>query len=171
MVDVSGKQVTRRSAHARCSVLLPAAVCALFDAQPELQVAKGPVLATAVIAGTLAVKQTSSLIPLCHPLPIDRVAISIGYSGDRLSIDCRVSCEARTGVEMEALMGASVAALTCYDMLKAVSHDMRITDISLCSKQGGKTAAAATGAGSEQQREEQRAQQAEALDASHKQLD
>jgi cyclic pyranopterin phosphate synthase len=140
MVDVSGKQVTRRSAHARCAVLLPPAVCALFAAQAELQVAKGPVISTAIIAGTLAVKQTSGLIPLCHPLPIDRIAISIQYSGERLSIDCRVSCEGKTGVEMEALTGCSVAALTCYDMLKAVSHRMRITDLRLCSKEGGKTA-------------------------------
>ena len=125
-------------------------------------VAKGPVLATAVIAGTQAVKATSSLIPFCHPLLLDKISIVIrqlGHDDSRLSsasrpapssssadsgwsallVECTVGCAGRTGVEMEALTGASVAALTLYDMLKAVSHEIVIADTRLISKQGGKS--------------------------------
>jgi cyclic pyranopterin phosphate synthase len=106
----------------------------------------GPVLITAIIAGTMAVKQTSSLIPFCHPLPLDNCRILIDFvarphehGSHALVVECTVDCTAKTGVEMEALTGASVAALTIYDMLKAMSHDMVITDTRLRLKTGGKS--------------------------------
>ena len=169
MVDVSSKPVTRRLAHAQSVVWLPPAVSALFprqsastasDSGSELLVAKGPVLATAVIAGTHAVKATSSLIPFCHPLLLDKISFDIQHvqldhsrlteataarpssadgSWSALLVDCTVGCAGRTGVEMEALTGASVAALTLYDMLKAVSHHIVIADTRLVSKEGGKS--------------------------------
>jgi cyclic pyranopterin phosphate synthase len=106
----------------------------------------GPVLVTAIVAGTQAVKATSTLIPFCHPLPIDgckfecTVVSHLHSTGETaLQIRCGVRCTAKTGVEMEALTGASVAALTVYDMLKAISHDIVITDTRLLAKRGGKS--------------------------------
>jgi cyclic pyranopterin phosphate synthase len=103
-------------------------------------------LVTAIIAGTSAVKLTSHLIPFCHPLPLDNCRIVIDFVShphplgeSALKIECTVSCTAKTGVEMEALTGASVAALTCYDMLKAISHDLVITETKLVKKTGGKS--------------------------------
>jgi cyclic pyranopterin phosphate synthase len=136
-VDVSGKDTTRRSATARSVVALPVEVAAAFDSG-ELMTKKGPVVQTAIIAGTMAVKKTAELIPFCHPLAIRACDFATRLDGQRLVIDCSVSVDDRTGVEMEALTGATVAALTVYDMLKALSHDIRIVDTALQAKSGGK---------------------------------
>ena len=142
MVDVGGKTATRRTASARAVVAFPSEVMAeLRRTAPENDLAgpKGPVFATAVIAGVQAVKRTWELIPLCHPLPIDGVQIRCAIAGDTVEIVCAVRTFHTTGVEMEALTGASVAALTLYDMTKALSHAIVIRDIALVSKTGGKS--------------------------------
>ena len=137
MVDVSGKDVTERTAHAQARVLFPADVAkTLSDA--GFMTKKGAVLTVAQIAGVMGVKATSQLIPLCHPLSLNGCRVEITMDGDEAVIDCRVSCQGKTGVEMEALTGASVAALTIYDMCKAMSHDMIIRDVRLMGKAGGK---------------------------------
>ena len=139
MVDVGEKQVTARSATARSCVLLPAAAAALFR-DGELRTKKGPVFQTAIIAGTMAAKRTSELIPFCHPIPIESCTITVSLEeARRVVIDCTVACHHRTGVEMEALTGASVAALTVYDMCKSLSHDIVIEKTHLVSKRGGKS--------------------------------
>lgn len=138
MVDVGGKVPTRRVARATAEVRLPPEVMSVMDGG-ELCSPKGPVVQTAVIAGTMAVKRTSELIPLCHPLPIERITFSHRFDGNVLRIECEVACTARTGVEMEALTGASVAALTVYDMCKALSHGIEIASVRLLSKSGGKS--------------------------------
>jgi len=138
MVDVGGKPVTRRSAQARARILLPEVVRAGL-AGGELHTPKGPVFQTAIIAGTMAAKRTHELIPFCHPLPLDAVKIAIRMAEDgHAVIDCQVRVEHRTGVEMEALTGAAIAALTIYDMCKALSHDMVISEVRLLAKTGGK---------------------------------
>ena len=105
-----------------------------------MRVAKGSVIDTAIVAGTMAVKRTHELIPFCHPLPIHGCRFEISWSDDvTLSIECSVRTEHRTGVEMEALTGASVAALTVYDMCKALSHDIVIRQTRLLVKRGGKS--------------------------------
>ncbi|GAD09915.1 molybdenum cofactor biosynthesis protein c [Gluconobacter frateurii NBRC 103465] len=137
MVDVSGKTVTERTAHAQARVLFPTDVAkTLSDA--GFMTKKGAVLTVAQIAGVMGVKATSQLIPLCHPLSLNGCRVEITMEGDEAVIDCRVSCQGKTGVEMEALTGASVAALTIYDMCKALSHDMVIRDVQLMGKAGGK---------------------------------
>ena len=137
MVDVGDKQVTRRVARAQARVALPAEVAAALRTSGH-ETAKGPVLTTARIAGVMGVKATPSLIPLCHPLAIERCRFDIAMAGDEIVIECEVACQGRTGVEMEALTGASVAALTIYDMCKALSHDIVIRDVRLLSKSGGR---------------------------------
>jgi len=137
MVDVGGKAVTVREAHARSVVLLPREVPAAL-AGDEIQSKKGPVFATAIIAGVMAAKKTHELIPFCHPLGLDNCDIAIALDGDRALIDCRCKVTHKTGVEMEALTGASVAALTVYDMCKALSHDIVIAETRLMMKTGGK---------------------------------
>jgi cyclic pyranopterin phosphate synthase len=138
MVDVGNKAVTARSAVAESRVRLPAAVArALADA--GYATAKGPVFHTAIIAGTMAAKRTHELIPFCHPLGLDRCRIRIEAEGDDVVIRCEVAVQHRTGVEMEALTGASVAALTVYDMCKALSHDIVIDGTRLLQKRGGKS--------------------------------
>ena len=158
MVDVGAKEITRREAHARSMIRLPQAIAEYFKNGKDvslskkvcdpcacsltlLTVAQGPVLATAVIAGTMAVKNTSQLIPFCHPLPIEKCDIQTSFDQETNSVivDCIVGCSHKTGVEMEALTGASVTALCIYDMCKALSHDMVITDTKLISKSGGKS--------------------------------
>ncbi|CAK9015431.1 Calcium-regulated actin-bundling protein (34 kDa actin-binding protein) [Durusdinium trenchii] len=139
MVDVGGKAVTKRTAHARSVVDLPAEIVRLFSSPRHLDGPKGPVLTTAIIAGVTGAKQTSSLIPFCHPLPLDKISVDIELHGSQLVIDCHVGCVHKTGVEMEALTGASLAALTVYDMCKAISHDMVIRETRLISKKGGKS--------------------------------
>jgi cyclic pyranopterin phosphate synthase len=137
MVDVGDKIVTRREATAEAWVMLPAAVAREL-ARTGHRTKKGPVFDTAIIAGVQAVKRTHELIPFCHPLPLDGVKIDIESSRGRLRISCSVAVEHRTGVEMEALTGASVAALTVYDMCKALSHDIVIGPVRLVSKSGGR---------------------------------
>ncbi|MEL7185458.1 MAG: cyclic pyranopterin monophosphate synthase MoaC [Pseudomonadota bacterium] len=137
MVDVSDKAVTEREARARTEVVLPPAVLEQISGD-DIATKKGPVFATAIIAGVMAAKKTHELIPFCHPLGLTSCKIEINVVGDRAVIDCRCKVTHKTGVEMEALTGASVAALTVYDMLKAVSHDIVITDTRLMAKSGGK---------------------------------
>ncbi len=138
MVDVTEKQVSHRTAIARSIVSLPPEVLAhLTDG--DLQTKKGPVFQTAIIAGIMAAKKTGDLIPLCHPLGLDNCNITINLNEtNEVVIDCTASITAKTGVEMEALVGASIAALTVYDMCKAMSHDIVIKETKLLSKTGGK---------------------------------
>jgi cyclic pyranopterin phosphate synthase len=138
MVDVGDKTATERRAHARTIVQLPPEVLEkLVDG--DIQSAKGPVFQTAIIAGTMAVKKTSELIPFCHPLPIEQCKITIAADEQqRIVIDCTVRVHHKTGVEMEALTGASVAALAIYDMCKGLSHDIVIESTQLIEKTGGK---------------------------------
>ena len=137
MVDVSGKGVNQREAHARSIVRLPQAVLSHIDGD-EIASKKGPVFATAIIAGVMAAKKTHELIPFCHPLGLDSCKLTIEIDGDTAVVDCRCKVTHKTGIEMEALTGASVAALTIYDMLKALSHDIVISETKLMSKTGGK---------------------------------
>ena len=137
MVDVSNKVASQREAHARSCVELPDVVLSQV-AEDEIATKKGPVFATAIIAGVMAAKKTHELIPFCHPLGLDSCKVSIELDGSRAVIDCRCKVTHKTGVEMEALTGASVAALTIYDMLKALSHDIVISETKLMSKSGGK---------------------------------
>lgn len=137
MVDVSGKGVTHREAHARTRVRLPETVLELVSGD-EIATAKGPVFATAIVAGVMAAKKTHDLIPFCHPLGLDDCKVTIELHAGEVVIDCRCKVHHKTGVEMEALTGASVAALTVYDMLKAVSHDIVIAETRLMAKTGGK---------------------------------
>ena len=138
MVDVADKAVTKRTATAVTRVRFPQAVAqALRDQQ--FSTPKGPVFQTAIIAGTMAAKRTHELIPFCHPLGIENCKIAIDMDGDEALVRCTVSVHHKTGVEMEALTGASVAALTIYDMCKALSHDIVIADTRLIEKRGGKS--------------------------------
>ena len=138
MVDVADKAVTARVASAECRVKFPADVARQLRAN-GLRSAKGAIVDTAIIAGTMAVKRTWDLIPFCHPLPIDGCSIAIDWHGEReLTIACTVRTKHRTGVEMEALTGATVAALTVYDMCKALSHAIVIGPAKLTGKRGGK---------------------------------
>ncbi len=136
MVDVSGKDVTTRSATARARVLmLTDTVSLLRDGLAK----KGDVLATARIAGIMAAKKTSDLIPLCHPLMISRVSVDFQIGDGVVDVEATVKVEGKTGVEMEALTACSVACLTVYDMLKAVDRGMKITDLRVVEKSGGKS--------------------------------
>jgi cyclic pyranopterin monophosphate synthase len=138
MVDVGDKAVTRRSARAGAEVRFPADVAARLRNE-AMRVAKGAVIDTAIIAGTMGAKRTHELIPFCHPLPLDGCRITIDWQDDTtLAIECEVRAEYRTGVEMEALTGASIAALTVYDMCKALSHEIEIRHVRLMAKRGGK---------------------------------
>jgi cyclic pyranopterin phosphate synthase len=146
MVDIGGKTATRRSATAEARVRLPAEVTVHFDGG-EIRGPKGAVFQTAILAGIMAAKKTDELIPLCHSLPLDdcKITITLESSADssvagagHALILCTVKTDHRTGVEMEALTGASVAALTLYDMCKALSHDIVIECVRLMEKTGGK---------------------------------
>jgi molybdenum cofactor biosynthesis protein MoaC len=169
MVDVADKRVTKRTATASTTIILPPNVAKLLvstddnesssHSQLELHSAKGPVIATAIVAGTMAVKQTSNMIPFCHPLPVEGCKIhvrsatvyhspvtkvsaesaSIPIKVPALIVECTVKVTHKTGVEMEALAGASATALTIYDMCKALSHDIIIAETRLISKSGGKS--------------------------------
>ncbi|HEY2781518.1 MAG TPA: cyclic pyranopterin monophosphate synthase MoaC [Steroidobacteraceae bacterium] len=145
MIDVSGKDATQRSATAEARVQFPAAVAAALRSN-ELRSPKGPVFDTAIVAGVLGAKRTHELIPFCHPLGLESCRIVIDLEGDTAVIQCTVSVHHKTGVEMEALTGASIAALTVYDMCKALSHDIIIGGVRLLAKEGGKSgfSAAAT---------------------------
>ena len=138
MVDVGAKEVTHRIAVAEARVRLPHAVAAALRKSGH-RTKKGPVFDTAIVAGVMAAKRTHELIPFCHPLGLDNCKVEIeDRKGGEIIIRCQVSIHHRTGVEMEALTGASVAALTIYDMCKALSHDIEITGVRLLEKTGGK---------------------------------
>ncbi|MFO1189002.1 MAG: cyclic pyranopterin monophosphate synthase MoaC [Alphaproteobacteria bacterium] len=138
MVDVGAKDTTERTAIAQGTVLMNAATLALVQAG---RAEKGDVLGTARLAGIMAAKRTAELIPLCHPLPLTSVAVEIACDPTRNAVDITATARVvgRTGVEMEALTAVSVAALTVYDMCKAVDRGMRIADIHLVHKSGGKS--------------------------------
>lgn len=137
MVDVGAKTAALRKATARAIVRFPDDVWAILS-HDGFTTPKGPLLQTANLAGLMAAKQTSSLIPLCHPLALEKVSIRFEQVAPDLHIFCEARITSKTGVEMEALTGVSIAALTVYDMCKALSHDIQITSIRLESKQGGK---------------------------------
>jgi cyclic pyranopterin phosphate synthase len=138
MVDVGAKEVTLRVAVAQARIRLPKNV-ALALRKTGHRTKKGPVFDTAIVAGVMAAKKTHELIPFCHPLGLDSCSVEIqDQGGGTIIIRCRVSIHHRTGVEMEALTGATVAALTIYDMCKALSHDIEIASVRLVEKTGGK---------------------------------
>jgi len=136
MVDVGAKPVTDRQAIARGTITMSATALKLIR---RGEVAKGDPLQAARLAGILGAKQTASLIPLCHPLPLTHVSVELTPSKNGYAIEARVRTSAQTGVEMEALTAVAVAALTIYDMVKAVDKDMIIGDICLIEKRGGKS--------------------------------
>lgn len=137
MVDVGGKDVTRREARAAGLVRMAPDTLRLIR---DRQLSKGDVLAVAQLAGIMGAKRTGELIPLCHPLPLDAVSVSFEFPDERtVRIDAVVTVTARTGVEMEALTAVSVAALTIYDMCKSVDRDMVIERIWLEEKSGGRS--------------------------------
>jgi len=140
MVNVGDKPVTKRTAHAVAIVALPAELAALLK-DGEITTRKGPIFHAAVLAGVMGAKRTSDLIPLCHPLGLDDCQIEIkpDAAHREVAIHCRVQTHAKTGVEMEALTGATVAALTLYDMGKAVSPGIVIREVRLLEKTGGKS--------------------------------
>lgn len=138
MVDITGKSANRRTAVAEARMELGAEIIGRFQ-NNDLQGPKGPVFQTAIIAGTMAVKKTSELIPFCHPLPVENCEFQIIPNETGVVIRCEVSTTGKTGVEMEAMTGASVAALTVYDMCKAMNKAIRIHDLRLISKTGGKS--------------------------------
>ncbi len=138
MVDVGAKSASARTATARALVRFPQAVAAALR-QGGMRARKGPVIDTAIIAGTLAAKRTHELIPFCHPLAIERCDVAAAFISETdLEILCTVAITHKTGVEMEALTGAGVAALTVYDMCKALSHEIVIAELRLLEKSGGK---------------------------------
>ncbi|MGB1874314.1 MAG: cyclic pyranopterin monophosphate synthase MoaC [Akkermansiaceae bacterium] len=139
MVDVSSKDNTRRSATAQSIIEVGTEVMTLLEGG-DIRSKKGPVFHTAIIAGTMAAKKTSDLIPFCHPIPLDNASFTIEPSSEtEITITCTCVTTGRTGIEMEALAGASTAALTIYDMCKAISKDMRIIETRLLEKSGGKS--------------------------------
>ena len=137
MVDIGEKKISQRKAVARSIVALPDEVAEKLVAN-DIKTKKGPVFQTAIIAGIMAAKKTGELIPLCHPLGLDNCKIEIKINEQQLVIDCTATITGKTGVEMEALTGATIAALTVYDMCKALSHDIIIKEIKLMEKTGGK---------------------------------
>lgn len=139
MVDVSQKQATKRIARAQATVLLDDEILAHLE-HNDIQTKKGSVFQTAIIAGIMGAKKTGELIPLCHSLGLENCHITIQINAlKEVVIDCTATITAKTGVEMEALTGASIAALTIYDMCKAFSHHIIIKEIKLMEKRGGKS--------------------------------
>ena len=136
MVDVGDKSVTERRAVARCRVTMRSETARAIEAQ---SLKKGDVLSVARVAGIMAAKRTSEAIPLCHPLAITSVTVDLAVGEDHVAIEATVDCVERTGVEMEALHACSVAALTVYDMCKAVDKAMTIDDLALWEKDGGRS--------------------------------
>ena len=137
MVDVSEKVVTRRTARAQAIVSVGSEILSMIR-ENELMTKKGPVFQTAILAGVMGAKKTSDLIPLCHPLGLDDCQIAIQAEQQEIRIISTATLSAKTGVEMEALTAVAIAALTIYDMCKALSHDIVIREISLLEKTGGK---------------------------------
>ena len=139
MVDVGAKNATSRIAKAQAIVSLPPEVMIHFDGS-DVMTKKGGVFQTAIVAGIMAAKKTSDLIPLCHPLALDNCSVDIRLENENeLIITAQASIESKTGVEMEALTAASISALTVYDMCKALSHNIIIKEVKLLSKTGGKS--------------------------------
>jgi cyclic pyranopterin phosphate synthase len=139
MVDVSTKQPSLRVARAEALLRFPPDAYRTLESR-GFATAKGPVFHTAIVAGTMAAKRTHELIPFCHPLGLERCDITIEPAGDHgLAVRCTAAVHHRTGVEMEALTGASVAALTVYDMCKSLSHGIVIESLRLVEKSGGKS--------------------------------
>jgi cyclic pyranopterin phosphate synthase len=144
MVDVGAKAITRRTGHAMALVLLPPPLAQLLEGA-EIAGPKGPIFQTASLAGVMAAKRTSELIPLCHPLPMEDCNVNlqpreVAADGSvEIEVHCHVAVTAKTGAEMEALTGATVAALTLYDMGKAVTKNIVIRDTRLIAKTGGKS--------------------------------
>jgi len=144
MVDVTVKDVTERTATAKSLVLLDESIINRLE-NDEIHTQKGPVFQTAILAGIMAAKKTSELIPLCHPLPLAQCVVDIRINDKKeVEIVCTAKISAKTGVEMEALTGATVAALTIYDMCKGFSHDIVIRETKLIEKKGGKSDYSAT---------------------------
>src|SRR6516225_8952575 len=137
MVDVGAKEVTLRVATAEARIRLPRAV-ALALRRTGHRTRKGPVFDAAIIAGVMGAKRTHELIPFCHPLPLESCQVEIEQRAREIAVRCTVAVHHRTGVEMEALTGATVAALTVYDMCKALSHDIEIVAVRLLAKSGGR---------------------------------
>lgn len=137
MVDVSAKNTGERIAVAESRVLLGAKIISLIE-NKELNTKKGPVFQTAIIAGTMGAKKTADLIPFCHTIGLDSCKLTIDIEKDVAVVQCEVKVTAKTGVEMEAITGASIAAITIYDMCKALSHEIEITSTRLLKKTGGK---------------------------------
>ncbi|MFM2202047.1 MAG: hypothetical protein RL040_1247 [Bacteroidota bacterium] len=138
MVDVAEKRNSHRTAMAQAVVVLPQGVADNL-VEKDFHLPKGPVFQTAILAGIMAAKKTADLIPLCHTIPIDNVEVDIEMKNNCAVITSRVKTVGKTGVEMEALTAASVAALTIYDMCKALSHDIAIGSVQLLEKTGGKS--------------------------------
>ena len=138
MVDVADKPLTKRSAVAEAVVELGVQIMERLS-DNDIQGPKGPVFQTAIIAGTMAVKQTSALIPFCHPLAVEACEIRIAPATTSVTIRCEVTTTGKTGVEMEAMTGATVAALTVYDMTKAMNKGIVIQSVRLLVKSGGKS--------------------------------
>jgi len=139
MVNVGDKKITKRKATAKATMFLGTEIISHFE-NKELTTKKGPVFQTAIVAGIQAVKKTSELIPMCHPLLINGVDIDIEITDkENIEIFCTVAIEGKTGVEMEALTGANIAALTVYDMCKSISQKMVIKEVKLVEKSGGKS--------------------------------
>jgi len=138
MVDVGEKKATKRVAKARSIVVVDETILKQLT-NAEIQTKKGPVFQTAILAGVMGSKRTSDLIPLCHPIGLDNCQVKIHLNEEQeIVIDCTASITSKTGVEMEALTGATVAALTIYDMCKAFSHNIIIKETKLMEKTGGK---------------------------------
>jgi cyclic pyranopterin phosphate synthase len=137
MVNVGEKVDSARFAKARALVFLPNNVMEELKSL-DFQTKKGSVFQTAIIAGIMGAKKTPELIPLCHPLSLNQINVEITYKDDLIEIICSAALSGKTGVEMEALTGASIAALTIYDMCKAMSHQIVIKEIELLEKTGGK---------------------------------
>lgn len=139
MVDVSEKKITKRTAIAKATLFLGKEILSHFT-NDELITKKGPVFQTAIIAGIQAVKKTSELIPMCHPLLINGVDIDIKIvDPETIEVFCKVIIEGKTGVEMEALTGVNITCLTIYDMCKSISQEMMIKEVRLLEKTGGKS--------------------------------
>jgi len=142
MVDVGSKSLTERTATASCRVVFPNAVLEHLAESGSLKGKKGPIVETAIVSGVMAAKKTSDLIPMCHPLALTHCDVQVDRcveDANVLHVECTVKTTGKTGVEMEALVGASNSALCIYDMCKGLSHDIRITDLQLEAKHGGKS--------------------------------
>lgn len=139
MVDVAEKKETVRTAIAKGCLKVPASIYENFDGA-DLNSKKGPVFSTAIVAATMAVKKTADIIPFCHPIPIEGCKIEIGFlNPTTIEINVEVKTTGKTGIEMEAITGVQIAALTLYDMCKSWTHDLEITNVRLVKKTGGKS--------------------------------